>query len=128
VRTCTVIEDGVKCEKRHWGNGYCRMHNARYLRHGDPLFVVGFRVEKPSYFGAHCRVKGRRGSASRYECECGAAAQQWAYDHADPNELTEAVVDQRGQQRLVKYSASIDHYIPMCKPCHVQFDKGLIQT
>ena len=31
TRTCNV--DG--CDRKHYGNGYCAAHNARYYRHGD---------------------------------------------------------------------------------------------
>ena len=123
VKVCEVVEDGVKCEQRHWGNGYCRKHNARYLRHGDPLFYTHERVEQPSYYGAHNRVKSRRGSASQYMCACGAQARDWAYDHADPDELTAVIRHRTGSVSTAPYSASIDHYIPMCRPCHLAFDR-----
>ena len=33
MKTCNI--DG--CEKRHYARGFCRMHHARWRRHGDPL-------------------------------------------------------------------------------------------
>lgn len=69
----------------------------------------------PTYKGAHQRVYSKHGMVSLRKCVgCSARAQQWAYDHADPNELC----DERGRV----YSADPDHYQPMCVACHRKFD------
>lgn len=73
-------------------------------------------VNAPNYQGAHKRVWRAFGKASEFTCvECGAPAAEWAYDHEDPDELV---------WRGLPYSASIYHYVPMCKPCHTRFDLG----
>ena len=52
-------------------------------------------------------------------CLCGVEGwtMQWAYDHKDPNELT-------GRNGV--YSLDIDHYMPLCRPCHRRFDDTFI--
>lgn len=68
-----------------------------------------------SYAGAHARVRRQRGSASSHPCVgCEFMADQWAYDNSDPNELT----DDKGR----RYSSDPNHYVPMCRPCHVLAD------
>lgn len=63
------------------------------------------------YSSAHDRVYYARGSASDYACaSCGDQARQWAYDHADPDELFSPG---KGW-----YSEDPDHYFPLCVPCH----------
>ena len=101
-------------------HGWCRMHYARWWRHGDPLITrtshryVGNKV---TYSGAHRRVRDRRGSASQFQCvKCQEQAKQWAYDHLDPAEL----VDARGYP----YSGDPNHYVPMCTSCHIRADRS----
>ena len=79
-----------------------------------------FRVEAPGYEGAHWRVRRAYGKASEYYCVgCMGDAEDWAYDHEDPDELVEV----RDGSRL-RYSADPDRYQPMCKPCHAVFDQA----
>ena len=107
------------CGKPHVARSYCSMHLARWLTHGDPnvrLFVPG--GDDIGYGSAHQRVRRRRGSASQYPCaHCGSNAKDWAYDHADPNER---IVENRGKRLPI--SLSIDHYMPLCRNCHRNFD------
>lgn len=35
LRICSIPE----CSRAHVANNYCSMHNRRFLRHGDPLFI-----------------------------------------------------------------------------------------
>ena len=68
-----------------------------------------------SYYGVHYRLRTRRGPAAGYRCcGCGLLAYTWAYDHKDPNEVT----DDRG----ATYSLDLAHYQPMCVRCHFRFD------
>lgn len=106
--------------------GMCVKHAARVRRHADPEFVAPVRYgsdhrgwigDRVGYIGAHGRVKTVKGYASKYQCiDCGERAHHWSYDHADPDELWEA--------KKGPYSASPDHYVPRCAPCHWRFDKS----
>lgn len=70
--------------------------------------------EVVQYRMAHQRVRIARGPACNHMCRCGQQADEWAYDHADPNEL-------RSPEGL-PYSLDVDRYTPMCRPCHRLFD------
>jgi hypothetical protein len=74
-----------------------------------------------SYVKAHYNVRKQREKASAYPCwrECGRQGAEWAYDHADSNE----VCDGDGRQAGIPYSTDPMHYVPLCIPCHRQFDK-----
>lgn len=82
----------------------------------------GWLKDRPSYHGAHARVRLRRGSASDHRCACGAPADEWAYDHADPAAVTGEVV-RDGRTMVLTYSLDPAHYQPMCIPCHRAFDR-----
>jgi hypothetical protein len=76
-------------------------------------------VRKITYCTAHYRVKKLRGAASTHPCtHCGKVAKHWAYDHADPHELT----SDRGP-----YSPDPSHYLPLCQSCHKKFDGGTFE-
>lgn len=82
-------------------------------RAADPR--PGARREDPGYVGAHYRVKFLHGSASLHTCvDCNSAAEDWSYDHADPDELH----DGRGRP----YSPDPAHYAARCRSCHKRFD------
>lgn len=110
------------CERRARSRGYCNTHAER-LRLRGSLDTPGPKSgpESPnwkngsiSYRTAHTRVAKERGAASDFECQCGRQAIEWAYDHADPRELSSA----KGN-----YSQDPSHYVAMCKACHIAFDK-----
>jgi hypothetical protein len=48
-KSCSV--DG--CDKPHWGNGFCRAHNARFRRHGSPTAGRTPIGEKLAWLRAH---------------------------------------------------------------------------
>ena len=50
-------------------------------------------------------------------CSCGKVAQQWAYNHKDPNFKTGEV-----DGYTVQYSVNPEYYDPMCISCHKRFD------
>lgn len=123
------------CERpiRDGGQGYCGLHYQRVRSHGNPNVVlpnvrhgsdnVSWRGADVNYGGAHMRVRKSRGSAKQYPCVrgCGKQAQQWAYDHQDPDELWS---DYHG----VPYSQHPHHYLAMCIPCHKRFDLDYLET
>lgn len=84
----------------------------------------GVLMEHVTYGGAHLRVRTVRGPASEYDCECGQAAEHWAYDHQDEGALIESRPFPRGRVRQVPYSLDPSHYQPMCRPCHREFDNN----
>ena len=113
------------CDKPHKTKGFCTAHYERWRLHGDPDYYVGPRTGEDhpmwqgdaiTYRAAHTRVMTRRGKASEHDCcVCGATAEDWAYDHADPEELTESGL---------AYSPDPMHYQPMCRVDHLAFDRG----
>lgn len=111
------------CDRKHQSKGLCSTHLLRVRKHGSTQTVVIltgadhplWRGDAVSYRAAHARTRRARGSASAQSCRgCAAPAEDWAYDHADPNQLT----DERGRP----YSADPARYVPMCRPCHRKLD------
>lgn len=118
--TCTV----GGCERPFYAKGMCAMHykredpntNGRYDRRGEKN--PGWVGDAAGYGTAHGRVFRAKGSASQFACvACCAPADQWAYDNADADE-------KRGVANgsVVRYSLSVEHYVPMCISCHKPFD------
>lgn len=96
-------------------SGLCEMHYVRRYRHGDPNAVMDTRKPLVLYRAAHARIQRDRGFARDYMCvDCNRPADDWSYDHSDPDEL----VSQGGQP----YSLDIMCYEPRCTPCHAVFD------
>ena len=75
------------------------------------------RVLSTTYGAVHHRMRNSRGKASTYTCECGEQAEQWAYDHSDPD-----AVEGVWHGQIVIYSLDYDHYDPLCRSCHVKRD------
>ncbi len=131
--TCTV--DG--CELVDVGRaGFCAKHYARLTRHGDPTKAADptdnlrpqpsgptnpcWRGRDVAYSTAHSRVRSLRGRASNYGCEhCDNQADDWAYNHSDPDEL----ISDRAGSLGMRYSPDPMAYISLCKSCHIKFDK-----
>lgn len=80
-----------------------------------------------TYGAVHLRLRAVRGSATAQNCwHCGLPAEHWAYDHADPDELIEL---RHGDRRVeTRYSTNLDHYIPLCVPCHSRYDGRVAHT
>lgn len=73
------------------------------------------------YQSAHHRLRAERGRASDHPCsECTKQADEWAYDHEDPNEVEGHT--RRG--RVAVYSEDPHHYRPMCRSCHSLHDRA----
>ena len=116
------------CPEPHLAGGLCSRHYHRLKRTGSlgPVEVLGqgpgqlsnaWKGDNVPYHGAHSRVRRLHGSPSGYPCShCGGRAQDWAYDHLDPNEKH----DSMGRP----YSVDPTHYSPLCRVCHYQFDRG----
>jgi hypothetical protein len=75
-------------------------------------------MSAPGYRALHQRLNKTRGKASSFACVgCGEQAEEWSYDHSDPDELTGL----NGRTPSI-YSMDLTHYQPRCVPCHVAFD------
>jgi hypothetical protein len=113
------------CDRAHFTHGYCKMHYSRWKSNGDPLVVgnVGaahhlWAGTNIGYRGQHDRLRSARGPASSQMCRhCAAPADEWAYDHADPQE-------RRDDQTGLPFSSDLGRYIPLCKSCHQLFDNA----
>lgn len=115
------------CDNRPTARNLCKLHWQRWYRNGDPEIVLptvrvgadhALWTDVPKYSAVHRRLRSYRGPAKGFACvDCGRQAEQWAYDHADPEEMA----DQVGGS-VVPYSLDMDHYQPMCIPCHKRFD------
>lgn len=82
-------------------------------------------VPLPTNKTAHMRVKGIRGPAKNYSCvDCGTTAQQWAYNHKDPNELQEDSYVEGVYRVSSVYSGNAEYYDPKCVRCN-NLDKYL---
>lgn len=95
---------------------YCSLkHDPRPTSRGR-----GLRGRIPMYGAMHYRVKMARGAARDHECAhvCGRKADHWAYDHEDPDEVSEY-----RHGRTMRYSLDPAHYLPLCRWCHAKFDK-----
>lgn len=84
------------CDQPHEARGWCHAHYIQWKRTGDPLYAAPpqrgpahpqWKSGNIGYLGMHLRIARLKGKAKSYSCiECGAQAQDWAYDHADPSE------------------------------------------
>ncbi len=78
---------------------------------------VAPRSDAPEYHAAHGRLYRARGKASSHQCvACGKQANEWAYQHNDPNELI-------SKHESRAYSLDLSRYEPMCHACHVILDR-----
>lgn len=83
------------------------------------------RLPSTTYRAVHSRLRREHGPASGYQCaRCpDSPAKDWAYDHADADELT---TDWYG--KTVAYSTDLARYQPLCRPCHTIFDRNRTNT
>lgn len=106
-----VEEFNVDKRKADGRYSYCKqctsqVDAARRPRFIGPSLPIG-------YSGAHTRLP----TLASQSCYCCAKpAQEWAYDHSDPDELA----DQDGRP----YSLDRTCYMPMCRRCHRAFDSA----
>jgi len=79
----------------------------------SPLWVPRERLD---YDTLHERLKQQRGKASKQLCiECGEQADQWAYQHTDPDPLVSPLG--------CLFTDDLDAYSPMCRTCHRRLDR-----
>lgn len=110
-----ICDCGTRIEARGWslrrgGTKSCGCLHREIVR--EP------RTDQPTYSAIHSRLRASRGSAGRYPCiDCGERAEQWSYDHRDPDQLVSALGH--------PYSTNLEHYAPRCCSCHRIYDSAL---
>lgn len=83
------------------------------------------RRDDIGYGMAHERVRADRGRVQLHDCiDCGNEAQQWSYDHADPDEMHAHHLS----ANPIAYSNNPEHYSPRCVKCHKRFDLDRIDA
>ena len=113
------------CDAPHYCRGYCSKHYQAWRAHGDPLVRLNREWPQPTYWAVHLRLGRQRGPAVEFRCtDCGAQADQWSYDHADPDALVGPT--KPDDTRTAEYSADLEHYQPRCHSCHVSFDRAVM--
>jgi hypothetical protein len=117
---CTI--DG--CERPQAARGWCDAHYRRWRR-GAPIGDASMRKvgsgDDVGYNTAHRRVAEAKGRAAEHDCVwCGKRADEWAYDHTDPN--PRFVPDDAPRGPGMPYSLDPARYQPMCKFCHKALD------
>lgn len=126
----TLTVDHYDRERQAW---FCRCDcgRTRYVATGTLNLShrhtcghrAAHRADTATYAAAHERLRRGRGRADSYRCAapgCSNRAAEWAYDHADPEPLT----DPRGHA----YSLDAAHYRALCHGCHKRFDKRHADT
>lgn len=109
---------------RDYMNGWQRKQRARSADRTDEM--PEFDLEAPiSYSTAHTRVAYWRGRASTHVCECGNKAREWAYRGGSPHEQSGLVPSFKRGRVVVGWSPDPMDYAPMCRSCHVTYDKAL---
>ena len=125
TRGCSVTD----CTGDHHGHGWCQLHYQRWSKTGDPLELSPhfsplagksgdahplWQGDDAGYYAIHGRLS--KDPAMNHVCaHCLGRAEQWAYDHEDPDEHVSGAgfaYSTKGRR----------HYIPLCCSCHRRFD------
>ncbi len=73
-------------------------------------------LQAKQYITVHRALRRELGLPESWTCaHCPETAKEWAYDHRDPNELTDPDTG-------CPFSRNTSHYIPLCMSCHRRFD------
>jgi len=120
MRSCSIDS----CEGKLKAKGMCDKHYMRMRRNGDPLNPGRYEYKRGvrKYSSAHEFVIAAKGRAAEHNClHCGEQARDWAYNHEDPNEVEQY---RKQTKAVVAYSMHAEYYIPLCKHCHLEFDRN----
>ena len=125
---CSV--DG--CPTKVKAHGLCHTHYMRLRRVGSAQADVPVAKKGTNgigYDAAHDRVRALYGKAHDHLCACGCGkqAEQFAYDHSDPDERV-TTRTWHGQSREVVFSADPTRYLPMTRTCHTRMDRQIAKT
>jgi hypothetical protein len=113
------------CGKAMVGRGYCMTHYSRLMRTGSHELAEqhpNWRGDDITYGGMHRRLRRRLGIASAHPCAgegCDQMANDWAYDHADPQQK----IGTSREGALRPYSTKLEHYRPLCHSHHTALDR-----
>lgn len=116
---CSI--EGCVNSAKYKATGWCQMHYHRYWRTGSLELEARMPRSDIGYGAAHARTRKQFGPAHKNPCVyCGKPADEYAYDGADPSEVS-AFID--GKWPVV-YSVWPEFYMPLCFPCHRAKDRG----
>ena len=105
-----------------WANAGELLHVQRMKRSGTldkAEHNYNWRGDDIGYAGIHRRLMHKRGKAKDNPClHCGTMADDWSYNHTDPNERT---CLWRG--RPAAYSLNLAEYDSLCRSCHSKRDR-----
>ena len=123
----------AECGEMQDGNSpYCKKHDTRARRHGDPHIAIPqaarnlprgedhrqWTGDEATYSAVHQRIRKAFGSASQYKCiDCGHDAAHWSYNHSGKDEK---------HSNLGLYSTDLNQYVARCVPCHKKFDLSVL--
>lgn len=114
---CSVNGCDQPMRKRTW----CAGHYAQWQRYGE-VRPFEYKWGDGGYVSTHNLIRRRRGKAVLFVCvDCGGPAEEWSYDHNDPDERTRL-----HGGHLVTFSRNPDCYSPRCVRCHRIYDENPI--
>ncbi|MCX4655529.1 hypothetical protein OG249_26990 [Streptomyces microflavus] len=88
--------------------------------HGDPR-AGRFKGEHAAYGTAHHHVAEAKGRAAEHRCiRCSSPAEHWALLHGEPDIKR----DGTGRDAGRPFSINPEQYAPMCRSCHVRWDRA----
>jgi len=109
------------CDRPSLSKGWCVKHYYRVKKYGEPGPAGDLPMKQP-YRSTHKWIRTVKGKASAHPCvDCGSPAEEWSYNHSDPNEVVDDNVHGRGVR--CTFSLDPEFYEPRCKPCHRRFDQ-----
>ena len=109
------------CDQPMRKRGWCAGHYSQWRRFGE-VRPFEYKWGEGGYVSTHNLIRRRRGKASRFTCvDCGGPAEEWSYDHNDPEERT----GMHGGHE-VTFSRNPDCYSPRCVRCHRIYDENPI--
>lgn len=114
--TCgsTTVVDNGNLTSGHTKSCGCLYEEAYRARRGVPV------TESPTYRTVHTRLTKWRGKANNHQCvDCDQRADQWSYDHSDPDPRSE-----RSGNNMLPFSTDLSRYQPRCNSCHTAFDRA----
>ena len=116
---CGCGEKTYVPQRSNRAKGWIKGVPTRFKRgHISRVRPTNWSGDDATYEAVHARVFNLRGSAKNYRCAmCEQQADEWAYDHSDPNEKRDPLNR--------PFSTDLDTYRPLCRSCHRREDASL---